>query len=101
MVDVLKSGMSRIFLIEDRASPAHVPEYQSLGKAGAPDWPQGDLTLVRGPSAESYNQSEIIDEIVAGPRANQAVIGAPGVTLPLRQDCGLSMVVPPKTDAAL
>src|SRR3990167_3404748 len=86
MVDVLKSGMSRIFLIEDRASPAHVPEYQSLGRAGAPDWPQGDLTLVRGPRAESYNQSEIIDEIVGTP-------GAPSLPLEFQRTLALSEVL--------
>lgn len=58
-----KAGFSRVFIIEDRAGPAHQPIYYGMSRAMSPDWPQGDVTPIRAPSTEVYGQFVIIDEV--------------------------------------
>ena len=58
-----KAGMSRVFLIEGRARPDHVPSYQSCMRAGAPDQSFGDVEKIECPSPDAYNQFEEIGAI--------------------------------------
>lgn len=61
---VLRTPQSRVFLIENQAGPANTPQYQGYARAGGLDWPQGDVTPVRIPSTEAYDQFDIVDEII-------------------------------------
>jgi hypothetical protein len=58
-----KTGTSRVFIIEGRARPDHVPDFQSCLKAGAPDWGQGDVEKIECPSPDEYNQFIEVGEI--------------------------------------
>lgn len=70
------SSYSRLFLIDGRASPALTPIYRGLSKAGALDWPQGDVTLVRRPGAK-YGSFQVIGQVVG----EQGVPSLPITTL--------------------
>lgn len=83
MAELEKTGQSRVFTIEDRAGPNHTPVYQSLARAGAPDWPQGDVTLVRVPDPDQYDQFIVVDEIVGQQ-------GSPSLPLEIRKTRALS-----------
>lgn len=63
-MDIMKTGESRVFTIEDRANPSHTPKYQGFAKAQNVNWPQGDVTPIRVPDPTAYNQYIIIDEII-------------------------------------
>lgn len=67
MVDIVKTGNSRVFTIEDRASPGHTPVYQTLAKAGAVSWAQGDVTPIRIPDPNQYDQFIVVDEVSGAP----------------------------------
>jgi hypothetical protein len=58
-----KTGFSRVFLIEGRARPDHVPDYQDCMKAGAAEQSFGDVEKIECPSADEYNQYIEIGEI--------------------------------------
>ena len=60
---ILRSPMSRVFLLEDRAGPATVPTYQGMAKAQGFTWDQGDRTPVRLPSDDQYDRFLIVDKI--------------------------------------
>jgi len=64
MGDIQRTPYSRVFLIEDRAGPANVPDYMGLSRAMAFTWPQGDITPVRIPSESNYGQFKVIDQIL-------------------------------------
>lgn len=51
-----KTSFSRVWTIQYRASPSHVPLYQGFAKAGAIEQGLGDVTAVRVPSKNSYGQ---------------------------------------------
>jgi len=51
-----KTGYSRVFLIEGRARPDHVPDYQSCLKSGGIDQSFGDVDPIQCPDPNSYNQ---------------------------------------------
>jgi len=51
-----KSSFSRVWTLQYRASPSHVPIYQGYSKAGAIEQGLGDVTPIRVPSKESYGQ---------------------------------------------
>ena len=51
-----KSSFSRVWTLQYRASPSHVPIYQGYAKAGAIEQGLGDVTPIRVPSKESYGQ---------------------------------------------
>jgi len=55
-MSVVLSGWGRLFTIQFRAGPGHVPTYQALSKAGAVDFPQGDVTKIEAPSSYTYNR---------------------------------------------
>lgn len=59
--DILQTPFSRVFLIEDGASPANVPQYLGLAAAMANTWKQGTLTPIRIPSPESYGTFDTVD----------------------------------------
>lgn len=56
----MQTSFSRVFLIRDRASPGNTPVYQSLAKAGAISWPQGDVNTIRVPSETQYDGFDVI-----------------------------------------
>lgn len=58
----LKKGNSRVFLIENRAGPTHVPQFLSFAMAGAFEQPLGDVTRIEVPSPNQYGQYEVADE---------------------------------------
>ena len=60
---IAKTPNSRVFTIEDRAGPSHVPVYQSLARAQAVSWAQGDVTPIRVPDPNEYGKFIVIDEI--------------------------------------
>lgn len=64
--EVLRTPFTRLFITEDGASPANVPVYQGLGRAGGIDWGQGTLEPVRIPSSSQYDKFDIID-MIQGP----------------------------------
>lgn len=86
MTEVAKTGQSRVFTIEDRAGPAHAPAFQGLARAGSVSWPQGDITPVRVPSTEAYNEFIVVDEIVG-------VQGFPSMPVEFRKTLELSEVL--------
>lgn len=59
--DILQTPFSRVFLIEDGASPANVPQYLGLAAAMANNWKQGTLTPIRTPSPETYGEFDTQD----------------------------------------
>lgn len=67
MANVVKTGYSRVFLIENRASPANAPEYMGLAKAGAVSWSLGDVTTIRIPDPGRYDSFQRIGKIIGDP----------------------------------
>lgn len=63
MPDTGRSPFSRLWTIEYRAGPAHVPVYQGRGRALSPSWDLGDRTPVREPDPERYGAYKIVDAI--------------------------------------
>lgn len=58
-----KTSQSRVFTIRNRAGPANAPVYQTLARAQALSWPQGDVTPIRIPDPEKYESFVIVDQI--------------------------------------
>lgn len=81
-----KTVHSRIFTIEDRAGPNHPPIYQTLGRAQALSWPQGDVTPIRIPDPDSYEDFIEVDEI-------RGARGLPTLGLQFRKDRQLSDIL--------
>lgn len=52
---ILKAGESRVWIIEDGASPANEPEYMGIMKTGDPSWGFGDITSIKVPDPNRYN----------------------------------------------
>ncbi len=65
MADPVRSPFSRVFTIEDRAGPSHVPLYQGQARAMGPSWAFGDRTPIREPDPDRYGAFIIIDAIKA------------------------------------
>lgn len=65
MSDVVKTGGGRVWTTRWRSGPDRTPYYHGYGVAGAPDWPQGDVTKIEAPSDTQTNQWEIIGEYQA------------------------------------
>lgn len=61
--DIVKTGDTRVFTIQWRAGPTHVPEYQAATKAMASSRPYGDVTPVQLPSQIAFDQFDDVDEI--------------------------------------
>lgn len=81
-----KTSFSRVFLIENGAGPAQVPEYEGLARMMGLDWPQGDVTPVRVPSPDAYDRFEIVDVI-------RGAQGLPSTTLEFRQLATISEIL--------
>ncbi len=60
---LLRTPQSRVWIIENGVGPANAPQYLGLGRALGITWPQGDVSPVRVPSEDAYDQFEIVDEI--------------------------------------
>lgn len=65
MADPVRSPFSRVFTIEDRASPSNVPVYEGQARAMGPSWAFGDRTPIREPDPDRYGSFNIIDAIKA------------------------------------
>lgn len=86
MAKVQTTGFSRVFLVEGRAAPNHAPEYQGFWKAGGLSWDQGDITSIRVPSPDNYDQFVVVDKI-AGEQ------GDPELTIMARFDTNTSRLL--------
>lgn len=62
-----RNDFSRVFLIPYRAGPSNAPAYQGLWKAGALQWNQGDVTLVRVPDPNTYGNFDVVGKILGQP----------------------------------
>lgn len=60
---LVRTPLSRVFTIEDRAGPANAPVYQDLARALSPTQGFGDVTPVRIPDPDQYGQFKIVDTI--------------------------------------
>lgn len=80
------SSQSRVWTIQDRASPAHSPTYQALGRANAVAWGQGSITPIRVPDPEQYGNFITIDKI-------RGQKGLPGLSIEFRMTRDLSAVL--------
>jgi len=58
-----KTANSRVYLIEGRARPDHVPDFQSCLRAGALEWGQGDVEKIECPDPEQYGEFIEVGEI--------------------------------------
>jgi photosystem II stability/assembly factor-like uncharacterized protein len=85
-VPIQRSSQSRVFLIEDGAGPANIPEYFGLARAGAVAWTQGDITPLRVPSRESYGQFDTVDRI-------RGIAGLPTMPLEIRKTREISEIL--------
>lgn len=56
-----KSSQTRLFVIEDRANPQNIPEYQFLSRQLGLTWPQGDITPIRIPDPSQYGKFITVD----------------------------------------
>lgn len=74
--DLIRSDYSRLFFIENGAGPAYPPSYESLWRAGALSWGQGDVTNVYKPSPDQYGQFVVIDRLPGEPSAPSLVVHA-------------------------
>lgn len=72
MVDITRTGFSRVFLLENRAGPESPPIYEGFWKAGGLTWDQGDVTVVRKPSDSQYDGFDNIGKII-GAQGNPTV----------------------------
>jgi hypothetical protein len=61
--NVVKTGLSRVFLIEWRARGDRTPQYMNAMRAGAVSAGFGDTTAIKKPSDTRYGEYEEIDEL--------------------------------------
>ena len=61
--NVVKTGLSRVFLIEWRARGDHVPTYMNSMRSGAISAGFGDSTPIKTPSDVRYGEYDEIDEV--------------------------------------
>lgn len=67
MPEPVRTGYSRVFLLEQRAGPETPPQYQGQWKAGGLSYDQGDVTVVRQPSDGAYDTFTPIGKIIGAP----------------------------------
>lgn len=72
MVDITRTGFTRVFLLENRAGPESPPIYEGFWKAGGLTWDQGDITIVRIPSPDQYDAFTNVGKII-GAQGNPTV----------------------------
>lgn len=61
--EILRTPLSRVFMIEDGAGPNSTPEYLGFARATTAAQNLGDVTLIRQPSVDQYDRFEVIDRI--------------------------------------
>lgn len=64
---LLQSAFSRVFLIENGASPVNPPTYEGLMRATKPTWDQGKQTSVFVPNPSQYGAFDIAGRVVGEP----------------------------------
>ncbi len=62
-LEITKTGNSRVFLIEGRAAPNHVPAYKSCLRAGALSQGFGDIERIECPDPHNYGKFIEMGEI--------------------------------------
>lgn len=67
MVDVVRSDLSRVFLIENSAGVANPPTYQGLFRAGALSEQQGNINLIRVPSNIKRGSFDVVNKYTGAP----------------------------------
>lgn len=72
-ITIVKTGDTRVFLIENRAGPNNAPEYQVATRAMGPSRAYGDRTPIQIPSSNSFDQFDIVDQI----RGAKALVSFP------------------------
>jgi photosystem II stability/assembly factor-like uncharacterized protein len=80
---VARSSFTRVFAQEGDSAPNLIPQYYGLARAGAPSWPQGDVTPVRVPSDKRYDDFDVIDTI-------RGAQGLPSLPIEFRKELGFS-----------
>lgn len=77
---------SRVFTIEDSAGPTHPPQYQTLGRAGALTWDQGNMTPIRVADPSKYGDFVTVDTI-------RGQKGLPSTTIDFRMQRQVSSIL--------
>lgn len=65
--EILRTPLSRVFMIEDGAGPNSTPEYLGFARATTAEQNLGDVTLVRQPAVDQYDRFTVIDRIKGQP----------------------------------
>jgi photosystem II stability/assembly factor-like uncharacterized protein len=65
--EILRTPLSRVFVIEDGAGPASTPEYLGFARAQGAAQSLGDITPIRQPSVDQYDRFTVIDRIKGQP----------------------------------
>jgi photosystem II stability/assembly factor-like uncharacterized protein len=74
--NIVQSGFSRVWLLQNRAGPGINPEYQGLWRAGAVSWKQGDVKTIRVPNPGVLDSFVRIGKIRGDPGDPQLPITA-------------------------
>ncbi|MEE8360814.1 MAG: hypothetical protein V3R71_01600 [Gemmatimonadales bacterium] len=61
--DIGLTGQSRVFFTRDLAGPANRPSYKGRARSQGISWSNGDLSPVRIPSRDRYDQFDIVEVI--------------------------------------
>lgn len=80
---IARTPFSRVFVIEGGAGPGNSPDYLDYARSLANAWPQGDITPVRVPSRDAYDEFDVVDSI-------QGQQGLPGNSIEFRSIIGRS-----------
>jgi len=63
MSDLQQTGFGRVFVQQYGAGPGHEYEYEGKGRLTGATEPLGDVTPVRIPSPDMYDEFEVIDDV--------------------------------------
>ena len=72
-----RASQSRVFTIEDRAGPSHLPVYQVLARVTGVTWGLGAVTPIRVPDPKRYGSYIVVDKI-------KGQVGLPTASLEVR-----------------
>jgi hypothetical protein len=67
MPEPVRTGYSRVFLLEQKAGPDTPPSFQQFWKAGGFTFDQGDVTIIRVPSDGQYDAFVPVGKIIGAP----------------------------------
>ena len=104
--EILRTPLSRVFMIEDGAGPGSTPEYLGFARATTAARNLGDVTLVRQPAVDQSARFTVIDRIKGQPdpptitihdRSRRATLTPPDTASDAAADdsFGSSVTVPP------